>query len=258
MRIIPTLTFAVASTLLFANVSMAQVKTEADSTFVVKGSERAATPVTVRADGKTVTYNAQVVAWPTATVKVLTFKKAKGGVLHQLTDEKTIFVREGSVDTIVDGKAVTLGAGDLASLPTGTLSGSGNAVVVAWTAGGLTPGATPAVVRGADVKPGGAGKLTIKRYDFPGNSVRSVTMQKGGDTTPNSAKTDSLIYVTAGKLRFHQDGKVFDVGAGDFLREVAELKHNWEVPQDAGFVTTSALPIGAGPIDPNKATDRPK
>ncbi|MBL8630309.1 MAG: cupin domain-containing protein [Rhodospirillaceae bacterium] len=258
MRIIPTLTFALATSLMFAGFANAQVKTEADSTFVIKGSERAATSMVVRADGKTVTYDAKIVAWPTASVKVLSFKKAKGGVLHQITDEKTIFVRSGSVDTTVDGKAVTLGAGDLASLPTGTLSGKGDAVVVAWTAGSLTPDAKPAVVRGADVKPGGAGKLVIKRYDFPGNSVRAVTLQKGGDTPPNSAKTDSLILVTEGKMRFHQDGKVFEVAAGDFIREVAGLQHNWEVPHDAGFVTTSALPIGAGPIDPNKATDRPK
>jgi quercetin dioxygenase-like cupin family protein len=258
MRILPTATFAFAAALFCSTAFAADVKTEDATTFVVKGSERASTPMTAKDGGKTVKYEGKVVAWPTGTVKVLTFKKANGGVLHTITDEKTILVREGSVETTVDGKAVTLNAGDVASLPTGKLTGAGDAVVLAWTAGSLTPDAKPAVVRGADVKPGGTDKLTIKRYDFPGNSVRVVTLAKGGDTQPNSAKTDSLIYLTAGKLKFHQDGKVFDVQAGDFLREVAELKHHWEVPEESGFATTSALPIGAGPIDPSKATDRPK
>jgi quercetin dioxygenase-like cupin family protein len=58
-------------------------------------------------------------------------------------------------------------------------------------------------------------------------------------------------------MRFFQDGQEFEVTAGDFIREVAGLMHNWDVTEESGFVTTSALPIGAGPIDPNKATDRP-
>lgn len=259
MRLISTLTLAFVSVALPAMA--ADVKTEDAAKFVVEGDTLAALPMSAAADGKTVSYEGKVVAWPTATVKVLTFKAANGGVLHPLSDEKIILVQKGSVQTTVDGKSVTLGEGDLASHPTGMLTNAGapgDAVVIAWTADALTPGATPAVVRGADVKPGGGGGLTLKRYEFPGNSVRAVTLDKGLKTNPGSAKTDSLIYLTSGQLKFHQDGQMFEVSAGDFIREVAGLMHNWDVTEQSSFVTTSALPIGAGPIDPDQATDRPK
>jgi quercetin dioxygenase-like cupin family protein len=259
--------------------ALAQPATEKDTTFVVKGAERAATPMAAwddkgtlrtaagtdavrRAPRKAVKYEAKMVAWPTATVKVLTFRKRDGGVLHPITDEKLLYVLEGSVQATVDGKAETLGAGDVASLPAGALANPGgtaaDAVVVAWTAASLTPGATPAVVRAGSVTPQAAGQLTIRRYEFPGNSVRAVGLAKGLKTNPNSAKTDSLIYVTRGPMQFMQDGQQFTVNSGDFLREVAGLMHNWDVTEESGFVTTSALPVGAGPIDPSKATDRPK
>jgi quercetin dioxygenase-like cupin family protein len=259
--------------------ALAQPATEKDATFVVKGAERAATPMAVwddkgtlrtaagadavrKAPRKAVRYEAKMVAWPTATVKVLSFRKRDGGVLHPITDEKLLYVLEGSVQATVDGKAETLGAGDVASLPAGALANPGgaaaDAVVVAWTAASLTPGATPAVVRAGSVTPQAAGQLTIRRYEFPGNSVRAVGLAKGLKTNPNSAKTDSLIYVTRGPMQFMQDGQQFTVNSGDFLREVAGLMHNWDVIEESGFVTTSALPVGAGPIDPSKATDRPK
>jgi len=257
--------------------ALAQVAPESATTLVVAGDSRA--PVKMAAwekDGtvqsafgddakqaprKAVRYEAKMVAWPTATVKVLTFTKKGGGVLHPLTNETTVYVLSGSVDTTVDGKPVTLATGDLASLPKGALTNTGkkaaDAVVVAWTAASLTPGATPAVVRAADVPPNKAGQMAIRRYTFPGNSVRAVAQDAGFKTEPASAKTDSLIYVTSGAMTFFQDGQTFKVKTGDFIREVAGLMHNWDVGVPSAFVTTSALPIGAGAIDPNKATDRP-
>jgi len=257
--------------------ALAQVTPESATTLVVPGDSRAPVKMAAwqkggelqsafgdaakQAPRKAVRYEAKMVAWPTATVKVLTFTKKGGGVLHPITDETTVYVLSGSVDATVDGKAVTLVAGDLASLPKGALTNPGkkatDAVVVAWTAASLTPGATPAVLRAADVPPSKMGQMAIRRYNFPGNSVRAVTQDPGFKTTPNSAKTDSLIYVTAGAMTFVQDGQTFQVKAGDFLREAAGLMHYWDVGVESGFVTTSALPIGAGPIDPNKATDRP-
>jgi quercetin dioxygenase-like cupin family protein len=249
----------------------------ADSVYVVEGDTLAAMPMAAWKQGeavqsasgdaarqaprKAVRYQAKLVPWPTATVKELRFTRKGGGVLHPLTDETTVYVLSGSVATTVDGKPVTLEAGDLASLPKGALTSPGraaDAVVIAWTAASLTPGATPAVVRGADVKAGGQGGLVLRRYDFPGNSVRVVSMEKGFKTSPNSAKTDSLIRITGGPMKFNQNGQSFVVDEGDFIREVAGLMHNWDEVQGGGFVTTSALPIGAGPIDPSKATDRPK
>jgi quercetin dioxygenase-like cupin family protein len=257
--------------------ALAQVAPESPTTLVVSGESRAPVKMAAwekggavqsaagdaagKAPREAVRYEAKMVAWPTATVKVLTFTKKGGGVLHPITDETTVYVLSGSVDTTVDGKAVTLGQGDLASLPKGALtnagSKAGDAVVVAWTAASLTPGATPAVLRAADVPPNKMGQMAIRRYNFPGNSVRAVTQEPGFKTTPASAKTDSLIYVTSGAMTFFEDGQTFQVKAGDFLREVAGLSHHWDVGVLSSFVTTSALPVGAGPIDPNKATDRP-
>jgi quercetin dioxygenase-like cupin family protein len=119
----------------------AQVAPESANTQVVAGDSRA--PVAMAAwkkDGelqsasgdaatkaprKAVRYDAKMVAWPTATVKVLTFTSKGGGVLHPITDEKTVYVLSGSVDATVDGKAVTLATGDVASLPTGALTNPG-------------------------------------------------------------------------------------------------------------------------------------
>ncbi len=255
-----------------------QSATEAKTTFVVAGADRSATPMAAwevggalrsasgadavaTAPPEAVTYEAKVVRWPTATVKVLRFAKQRGGVLHPLTDEKLIYVLDGSLQATVAGQALALQAGDVASLPEGALRNANapaDATVVAWTAASLTTDATPAVVAAADVTPRAVGQLTIRRYEFPGNSVRAVDLGKGLKTNPNSAKTDSLIYITKGPLRFFQDGREFTVTAGDFIREVAGLQHHWDVTEDSGFVTTSALPIGAGPIDPDKATDRPQ
>ncbi|MSO97314.1 MAG: hypothetical protein EXR11_03715 [Rhodospirillaceae bacterium] len=207
-----------------------------------------------------VTYSAKSAPWPTGRVRVLTFSKANGGVLHPITDETLLYVLSGTAQAEVGGKSVTLAQGDVASHPTGALRNAGaaaDAVIVTWTVSSLTGDATPAQVRGADTKEGGAGTLKIKRYEFPGNSVRAVKLAVAGPGTKNSAKTDSLILVTGGHMKFNENGKVFDVGAGDFIREVAGLEHFWEVLEAASFVTTSGLPKGAAPIDPSKATDVP-
>lgn len=256
--------------------AQAQTTPIAESVYIVKGATLAATPMAAwkkgdavesasgdaakKAPRKAVRYAAKLVPWPTATVKELVFTKKGGGVLHPITDEKTLYVLSGSVVATVDGKPVTLAAGDLASLPSGALTSPGkaaDAVVIAWTAQSLTPGATPAVVRGADVQPRAMGGLTLKRYEFPGNSVRVAAQSKGFKTAPNSAKTDSLIRMTKGPARFFQNGQEFVAEEGDFIREVAGLQHNWDCTEESGFVTTSALPIGAGPIDASKATDIP-
>jgi len=252
---------------------------EADSVYVVAGADRAAVPMAAWGEGDelrsasgrsgvdaapsdAVRYEAKTVQWPTAAVKELTFAQEAGGVLHPLTDETLIYVLSGQLETTVGGETVALTTGDVASLPDGSLRNSGtaaDAVVIAWTAPSLTPDATPAVVRMADVEENvlGGGGLKLRRYQFPGNSVRAVGLGKGFSTNPNSAKTDSLIYITKGPLQFFQNGQEFTVTAGDFIREIAGAQHNWDVTEESGFVTTSALPLGVEAIDPDKATDVP-
>ncbi len=178
---------------------------EDDSVYVVFGAERAAVamaawgddgsahgPSAENAPDGAVRYEAKMVRWPTATVKVLSFSADSGGVLHHLTDEKLLYVLEGEVNATVGGESVTLGTGDVASLPSGSLTDAGDAsdaVVVAWTASPLEDGATPAVVRKADVEEAnlGGGNLKLRRYTFPGNSVRAVGLAAGFKTNPACA-----------------------------------------------------------------------
>lgn len=272
--------YAVALALLqlMGGAAIAAQGVEADSTYVVAGASRAATPMAAwrkgsalrsaegseavrKAPRRAVRYDVKKVSWPSGAVKVLTFRKSDGGVLHPISDETLIYVLQGSVQTTVGDRTVVLTNGDVASLPAAALTNPGapaDAIVLAWTAGSLTPGATPALVTAAAAAKQNAGQLTIQRYEFPGNSVRAVNLAKGLKTNPNSAKTDSLIYVTRGPMRFMQNGQDFVVTAGDFIREVAGLMHGWDVTEESAFVTTSALPAGSGPIDPAKATDRPQ
>ena len=207
-----------------------------------------------------VTYSAKSAPWPTGRVRVMTFSKATGGVLHPITDETLLYVMSGTAQVDVSGKPAMLVAGDVVSRPSGALRNAGaaaDAVIVSWTAPSLMGEAVPMHVLGSATKEGGSATLKIKRYEFPGNSVRAVTMAAGSGTTKNSTKTDSLILVTAGRMKFHQADQVFEVVAGDFIREIAGLDHFWEVIEESGFVTTSGLPLGAAAIDPAKATDRP-
>jgi quercetin dioxygenase-like cupin family protein len=216
--------------------------------------------VAAKAPKGAVKYSAKSAPWPTGRIRVMTFSKATGGVLHPITDETLLYVMSGSAQVEVSGKPVMLAQGDVVSRPSGALRNikdASDAVIVTWTVPSLTGEATPIHVLGANTKEGGAGTLKIKRYEFPGNSVRAVTMAAGSGTTKNSAKTDSLMVVTAGRMKFHQADKVFEVVPGDFIREIAGLEHFWEVIDESGFVTTSGLPVGAAAIDPTKATDVP-
>lgn len=211
-----------------------------------------------------VAYSLKEVHWPTGTVKVLRFAADDGGVLHSITDETTIYVLEGRVQASVNGEDAVLEVGDVASLPVGLLrnpeEGPTDARVVAWTTPSLVEGASPSVVRSAEVDTRVIleGLLGVRRYNFPGNSVRVASLSKGLKTSPGTAPTDSLIFVTKGSMEFFQGGKKHVVGEGDFIREVAGVTHHWNVTSDSAFVTTSGLPVGAAPIDPRDATDNPE
>src|SRR5262245_29364451 len=57
-----------------------------------------------KAPANAVRYEMKTVIWPTGTVKVLTFKKDAGGVLHALTDEIQLYVMAGAAEVGVGGK----------------------------------------------------------------------------------------------------------------------------------------------------------
>lgn len=215
---------------------------------------------TAGAPSGAVTYIAKQVIWPTARVRVMMFDKDTGGVLHPITDETLLYVLSGSATVGVGGDTVTIGAGDVVSFPSGTLRNAGmasDATILTWTAPSLTTENTPTYVDGDAVEGRDMGAIALKRYTFPGNSVRVVELRAGNSTGVNSAKTDSLIYVTGGPMTFNQNGQSFVVNEGDFIREIAGLDHNWNVTADSGFVTTSGKPLDMDVIDPDKATDVP-
>lgn len=223
-------------------------------------AKMAAGPDAASAPSGAVTYKAKQVIWPTARVRVMMFDKANGGVLHPITDETLLYVMSGSAEVGVGTETVKISEGDVVSFPSGTLRNAGmasDATILTWTAPSLTTETTPTYVAGDSVEGRDMGAIALKRYTFPGNSVRVVELRAGNTTGVNSAKTDSLIYVTGGPMTFNQNGQSFVVNEGDFIREIAGLDHNWNVTSDSGFVTTSGKPLDMDVIDPDKATDVP-
>jgi quercetin dioxygenase-like cupin family protein len=214
-----------------------------------------------KAPAKAAKYSVKSVAWPSGTVRVLTF--GKGGVFHNLWDETEIYVLKGSITVNVGGSSAVLHAGDVVARASGIVRSGDKpeeTVLVTWTVGTLNnePG-KPTVVRAADAPEAGQpGVLKVKRYEFPGNSIRVASLAKGSKNGPASAKTDSLIYIKSGKLRFFEGDEVHEVVAGDFLFEEAGQTHRWEHLEESSFVTTSGIPRNAGTINPAEAVDRPE
>ncbi len=217
-------------------------------------------------------YAVKTIEYPTGTIRVFSFKKATGGVLHMTTVETDIYVLKGSAEIGVGDKREKLVAGDAVSMPSGVLRSYGNAEdteIVAWTVGSSVPNPKAMVVRGKDVKPQMTGewdengkvvrtatteetekrapkdarRLLSKRYNFDGNSIRVAHLYKGANRAPAKTTTDSLIYVTEGPIMFHQEKESMEVNPGDFIREEAGLTHIWEQIHDGGFVTTTGYPV---------------
>ena len=279
MRLHHVITCAV---LLIAAPAFAQSTPAKPSKYYVSGKNVPVVPVAAWMDGAAtrvaagasevakapntaVKYTRKAVDWPTGTVSVLTFTKAGGGVLHQITKESEIFVVKGAITANVDGTPTVVRAGDVVRWPKGALTsaeGGEDTQLVTWTVASMIEAPKPTVVRGATAPeallPDPHAKVLVKRFVFPGNSIREAHIAKGGHTEDAmSPKTDSLIHFLSGHMRFHEDDEVHEVYAGDFVREVAGKHHHWEPQEDTHFVTTSGVYPGGGPIDPAQSTDRP-
>lgn len=74
-----------------------------------------------RAPPEAVRYESQSFHFPSGQVRVLKFRKASGGVLHQVTTETQLYVASGSAVVGVNGTPTEIFAGDVASLPSGLL-----------------------------------------------------------------------------------------------------------------------------------------
>lgn len=269
--------FAVASTFaLVALTSNAQVPTDVmgDDIYVVSSRDNPAFAMAAweedgqvqqlagseaaEAPNAAVTYSATEVIWPTARVRVLTFDKDNGGVLHPITDETILYVLSGVAKVGVGDKSISLAAGDVVSFPSDALRNAGNAAdatVVTWNTPSLTGHTEPTYVPGAGVEEMNRDFLDVKLYRFPGNTVRYATLLAGFSTAPTIANTDAFIYVTSGELNWTKNGKSFVLREGDFIREIAGLENYWNVEKESTFVVSSGRGLAIDTVTPNNVTD---
>ena len=215
-------------------------------------------------------YQQKTYSFPTGTIRVLEFPASGGGMIHAITSETAIFMLHGSGSVDVAGATVNLDSGDVVSYPSGVLRGSGPATVIAWTVTGtlnneasrsrLVRRAEAVVMDSAEWDQGGkrisartaaelaaappaAIRLSVSRYEFPGNSVCVARNFRGGPTSPKTGELDALIYITSGHMKFTQDGREVEVMPGDAIREIAGASHFWYRLEDSSFVATSSLPV---------------
>jgi quercetin dioxygenase-like cupin family protein len=206
-------------------------------------------------------YDSQTFRFPTGDIRVLSFRKAAGGVLHQITTEKSIYVVKGSAIVDVAGVATEIVAGDVVSLPGGVLrSRPGKAedtTIVAFTTRDTLASPKAMVLRGKDAKvtaiasgdKAGLGntKVTVQRYVFDGNSIRVARLAGEGRTAPVTPPVDALIYMLDGPMQITIGDDVKTVSAGDALREAAGLSTHWDVPRKGAFLATNGTPLNARP-----------
>lgn len=216
-----------------------------------------------RAPENAVRYDSQTFKFPSGTGRVLTFKKANGGVLHQITTETILYVVKGSATVGVAGKQTKIQAGDVVNLPSGVLrnvKGKGeDTTVLLWTVGHVAPSKS-VLIRGKDTKattiaasgPKGSdsgAKTDVKRYNFEGNSVRVAHLTGPGKTNPANPNVDVLIYLVSGRMMITVGDETKEVRAGDMLREQAGKPTYWDVLEESTFVATNApFPHGAGTV----------
>jgi quercetin dioxygenase-like cupin family protein len=220
-------------------------------------------------------YEARSHKYPMGAVRILSWDKGSGPVVHQVTFETELFILQGEVDMeLQGGEKIRLDAGDAVSLPAGVLRNmnpSDDTVIVQYFVGNTAESPKTEVVRGAEqseirlmqwmdegepvtaVKeedienaPPGAAALSLKAYPFAGNSIRHVHLSQGGTSNPTTYAVDVLIYIVKGRMRRTEGDQVFEVSAGDTVRESKGQTGYWEILEDSEFISTNA------PIDPAK------
>lgn len=224
-------------------------------------------------------YTAAAYKFPTGAARVLTFRKSDGPVIHQITFESEILMLQGSAEVTVLGKPVKLSKGDAVFLPSGVLRNMKpreDTVVLQFFVGSTAEKPRSSVVYAKDLPetslaqwesegkwitartpeeqskaPNEAARYSVKRYAFDGNSIRHARLKKGGRTAPAKYDVDVIIYIAKGRMIRHEGDEVFEVAAGDVLREVKGATGYWELLEDSEFVSTDA------PFDPRKPLASP-
>ncbi len=233
-----------------------------------------------RAPPEATRYHAKEYNFPMGSLRVLTFKKNAGPVIHQITFETELFMLQGSATVGVGGEQVAIKAGDAVFLPSGVLRNDNpteDTVVALFLVSHTADNPSSSVVYGDDLKettiaqyvrdgqsttvvkpedlakaPQGAGVFDLKRYSFDGNSIRLAKLRKGGSTTPaENSRSDILIYISKGRMRRTEDGKVYEVVAGDAIREEFGKTGHWDLLEASEFLATNM------PFDPSKPRANP-
>ena len=233
-----------------------------------------------RAPDHATRYFAKEYSFPMGSLRVLTFKKDAGPVIHQITFETELFMLQGSATVGVLGEQVPIKAGDAVFLPSGVLRNDNpteDTVVALFMVSHTGENPASQVVRGDDLEfttiaqyirdgepttvrraedlakaPKDAGVFDLKRYSFDGNSIRLAKLRKGGRTTPaTNSRSDILIYISKGRMRRTEDGKVYEVVAGDAIREEWGKTGYWDLLEASEFLATNM------PFDPSKPRANP-
>lgn len=220
-------------------------------------------------------YESREYVFPMGSLRVLTFPKAAGPLVHQITFETELFLLQGSGTVGVGSTQEAIVAGDAVFLPSGVLrnpSPTEDTVVALFTVSNTAESPESMLVRGADLEsmliaqyirdgesktavkeqdlkdaPEDAGRFLLTRYSFDGNSIRKANLFKGGKTTPaTNSNTDILIYISKGRMRRFEDGKEYVVEAGDAIREEFGKTGYWELLEESEFLATNM------PFDPSK------
>jgi len=208
-----------------------------------------------RAPANATRYDSQVFTFPSGEIRVLKFRKATGGVLHQITSETQIYISQGSASVDVAGVRTELAAGDVVNLPSGVLRSLPNraedTTVIAYTIKSTVKEAKASVVRGKDNPPAvieagekageDGAKVAVQRYVYDGNSIRIARLAGPGKNAPATPRADALIYLLTGRMNLHLGDEVFEVRAGDALREPAGIPVYWDILEPSSFIATNGV-----------------
>ena len=228
-------------------------------------------------------YEAKSFAYPTGTIRVLTWKKGTP-VMHQVTFETELFVVSGSVTLNpirgLPGKPQKLAAGDALFMPSGTLFNpktTEDTVLLQYFVSATSKEPKGTIMRLKEAKEGprrfdwlengkemGASsekpdemknvpkdaiQLVTRRYQFEGNSIRYAMLKKGSSAyhtgTYDNKRVDVLIYIAKGRMRRKEGNQTVELVAGDTTREMKGNAGWWEVLEDSVFISTDA------PVRPN-------
>lgn len=220
-----------------------------------------------RAPNSASRYEAKDYVYPMGSLRVLTFAKDIGPVLHKITTATELFLLQGSATVSVGAEQVSIAAGDAVFLPSGVLrndSPTEDTVAVLFTVANTAENPGSMVVRGAEQEeltiaqyvrdgvgasavkpedlaaaPKDAGVFDLKRFVFDGNSIRLAKLHKGGSTNAaTNSRTDILIYISKGRMRRTEDDVVYEVVAGDAIREEYGKTGHWDLLEESEFLAT--------------------